>query len=193
MPKPKPKTDAAPEGETAPADVAPPRLRSMSEFMPKARRAIDDEQAHLATLRADYATTVAEIVRLEQSRKEVPAEIYKNRAVLESKIEESERDIIAVATAQAEANYAADRHAWADLQRQRALCVVAIRKINRAIEDKKRSYRVVGIEPRLHADGHTLRLFGHTGAPGVSGLGAEEYLRQCVNEGYLTTKETSDA
>jgi hypothetical protein len=187
MPTPKKKPDPETAIETAP--VAAPVVSIESRFVPKATLVVEEMTRDLARMRVDLRTTTDEQARLEKANLDVPPELLKSRHTLERGIEDAETALVNLCLAQAIENYDRDRAAWHDLQRQRALTVLALRQINKAIETKKSSYRVQGQLSPLPCDGHMHRLFGSRKAPGISGLGAQEYLSQCVVEGFLSRKE----
>ena len=162
--------------------AAPPRITPAAEA-----------EAYLERLRKDLKHTVGEQIRHEQAKTDVPAAIYKSRVTLEGMIAKGEREAVALHAQQAEANYQTHADTWSNLQRERALTVMSLRRINREIEALKASFRSGGMQAEPVLDGHSFYLLG-TGkqAPGVYGRWATEYLSQAMLKGIITEKEFLD-
>ena len=78
---------------------------------------------------------------------------------------------------------------WAELQRQRAIAVATLLKINQRIEALKGEISPKGPMPNLALDGYTHRLFGADSRPTVTNHWPLNYLRACIQAGIVTEKE----
>jgi len=190
---------AKPQAETEAATPATPGWfrNKPAEPLPEAKpaNAVAALEAEIKMLRADLKTNVDEQRQLEQRHAKVPDVLLGSRLRLETMIESREKEIVSRYGEQAEENYRQDRGEWLDLCRQRCLAVLALRRINKAIEAKFASYRSGGSAPRvpLYAGPRLPWSFGLLGTgrktPGVTGLLANEYLREAVSEKILNAKD----
>lgn len=161
----------------------------------KPANAVAALEAEIKMLRADLGTNIDRQRELEQSRQKVPDALLGSRVRLEQMVASREKEIVARHGEQCEENYRQDRGEWLDLCRQRCLAVLALRRINKAIEAKYASYRSGGSAPRvpLYAGPRLPWSFGLLGTgrktPGVTGLLANEYLREAVSEKILNAKD----
>ena len=157
--------------------------------------ALAEAERELDLLRRDHARTIAEQLRVETEGRSASAELIGSRVILERKIAAAERAMHELHREQAQENFRADADVWAELQRQRALTVLALRKLNRVLDERKRSYMSGGIaaEAPCSDDALPYMLLGlDLKRPGRSGLGAAEYLRRCVTEKFITALEASE-
>jgi hypothetical protein len=195
--KPKPKATEAPEPDVTPSKIAP---AARHVDVKPVVRTIAAMEAELAVLCADYKTTIDEQRRLEGTQNaKVPPSLLVSRYRLERMIEAAEKELVIRSREQADANYAADKQNWKDLQRQRGLLIVALRRCNRSIEQTYRSYCVRDGQPS-HLEGYlagnlqpfSYGLFGFKGAYGASAMYVAEYLRQLVVAKILSEREILD-
>lgn len=156
--------------------------------------ALAEAVRELAMLKADYASTIEAQIAVEKTGK-APLELLGSRVVIEKKIVDAERKMIDLHRQQAQEAYAADADVWADLQRSRALCVLALRRINRTIDERKRSYRSGGQDAELPCGDDVLGfwLLGLDATrPGRTGLMARQYLVQCQSSGFISKQELQE-
>jgi hypothetical protein len=157
--------------------------------------ALAEAENQLALLRKDHARNVDEQRAIEQEGRSASAELIGSRVIIERKIAAAERGLVELHREQARAAYAADADEWASLQRQRALTVLVLRKLNRVIDERKASYRSGGIDAELPCGDAVIgyQLLGlDLKRPGRTGLGAAEYLRQCQRAGFISTQELDE-
>ena len=142
MPTPKPKSIPQPvasiSGHPRPEPAQVPELPALAEA-----------ESELKMLKADYARTIEAQIEAEKGNKRAPLELLGSRVVLEKKIADAERELIDLHRKQANEAYAADADEWASLQRQRAITVLVLRKLNRTIDERKKSYRSGGQDAKL--------------------------------------------
>jgi hypothetical protein len=192
------KAKAAPAASKSTPAPAPARLPI--EPVPVSVESLLDE---LKVFRRDLADTGAKIAENYKAGKPDPDDLVLSRFHIERMIESREKEILQRAGAEAEARYVADKDNWRELARQRALTIVALRRLNRKIEATYRSYCIAdgspsSIEAHLTAYGpvgvapFSFQLFGFRGSPGAAGRAAETYLQECVSHGIITAKECSD-
>ena len=146
-------------------------------------------------LKCCAARTITEQLHVEQEGRSASAELIGSRVILEKRIAAAERGLHELHREQAQENYAADADQWSELQRQRALCVLALRRLNRVLDERKASYRSGGInaEAPCSDDALPYQLLGlDLKRPGRTGLGEAEYLRRCVVEGYISKLESQE-
>lgn len=86
---------------------------------------------------------------------------------------------------------AKDEAKWLELQRKRALTILAIFRINRQIEEFRSSLESGGVKPTgcLPLDGYTTKLFGAYATAGVTGHWAKEFMRDAVKSGAVDARE----
>ena len=163
--------------------------------------ALASAQRELDLLRADHKRTIEAQIEAEKSNRRAPLELLGSRVVLEKRIADAERELIALHKAQADENYAADAPEWHDLARQRALLVLSLRRVNTELEARYSSYRSGGsyasppgyLGPTLGgAAPWSFLLLGTKAAPGRTGLPIKEFLRQAVADHLLTPQEANE-
>jgi hypothetical protein len=76
---------------------------------------------------------------------------------------------------------------WMALQRERALTLLALRKLNQSLENIRPALR----NPPL--DGYTIKLGGTDETPGISGLWLEHYLDCALSERIIDEEELQPA
>jgi hypothetical protein len=76
---------------------------------------------------------------------------------------------------------------WLALQRERALTLLELRKLNERLEDIRPLLR----DPPL--DGYSIKLGGTGETPGVSGLWLEHYLDRALDEHIISEDELQPA
>ena len=157
--------------------------------------ALATAEKELDLLRRDHARTIAEQLRVEQEGRTASAELIGSRIIIERKIAAAERGLHELHREQANENFRADADEWASLQRQRALTVLVLRKLNRVIDERKASYRSGGIDAEAPCadDALPYLLLGlDLKRPGRTGLPAAEYLRRCQREGFISQQELDE-
>jgi hypothetical protein len=180
---------------TTPAARSAPAPRVPVEPIAVSVESLMDE---LVVLRADLATNAEKRAENYKANLPDPDELLASYVRLGAMIESREKEILARAGYEAEARYRDARDDWYELCRQRALAVVALRRINREVEAAYRSYCVADGKPssivayagQLYP--YSFGLFGYRTAPGPSGLFAEAYLRECVSHKIISEKEADD-
>jgi hypothetical protein len=87
--------------------------------------------------------------------------------------------------------YEENKAEWRELQRQRALLIVALRTINRKIDElRDTKIKSMGQCSNIPGDGWANRLFGKSVTePGQNGRQATIYLNDMVREGIITEAE----
>lgn len=157
--------------------------------------ALAEAERALAILKVDLQRTLAEQIAAEKNNGRASAQLLGSRLILEREIEKAERGLHDLHRAQAQEAYAADADVWADLQRSRALCVLALRRINRAIDERKKSYMSGGQAPEMPCSDDVLGfwLLGLDATrPGRTGLMARQYLVQCQLAGIISKQELNE-
>ncbi len=81
---------------------------------------------------------------------------------------------------------------WAELQRQRAALIAGLHKVNRQIEDLKKSCRSGGQYAGMPCDGFTPRLFGIGGPQDATNHWAYAFLKQATLAGYVRAEDVAD-
>ncbi|MGO8840917.1 MAG: hypothetical protein ACLQF1_07235 [Methyloceanibacter sp.] len=156
---------------------------------------IDDE---LRDLRLMFAASTAQILEAEGGKGQPVRgreDLYRAHEALAEQIVMAERAYVHEHAKHAEQKYADRRAEWIELVRQRALTIVALRRLNRDIEKLRLDLSSGGQHARMVlADRNfPIRLGGIAGATfvtdGISGALAREYLREAINAGVIKAKE----
>jgi hypothetical protein len=157
--------------------------------------ALTSAAKELDLLRKDHQRTISEQLAVESDGRSASAELLGSRLILERRIAAAERGLVALHREQANAAFESERPTWEDLQRSRALCVIALRRINREIAELKSSFRSGGVDAELVLGDDVIgyQLLGLSVAkPGRTGLAARQFLVQCERAGIISKLELSE-
>jgi hypothetical protein len=155
------------------------------------------EETEVVEIRLLLASIVEQILEAEAERPgyavTAAEPLYRRREELVHELEHAEKRAIGAHCIHAEVKYEARKAEWLDLQRQRALMILGLRRINAEIETLRAGLKSGGSIANLPCDGFSLRLLGSADAPGLNKALVAEYLRQCRNAGAISEKEIANA